>query len=110
MSMIANSKDECVEVIYSRSLYGTDKSHMKRIQDTNHKYPCVYTVNSKSQITYYYSAKQHGHFGIPKFIWSNGRISSIGSYVDIAGDYGLTQFAYAIVDEPTNLMKIKNSF
>ena len=50
------------------------------------------------------------HFGISKFIWSNGRISSIGSYVDTNGDYGLTQFAYAIVDKPENLQKIKEVF
>jgi hypothetical protein len=74
------------------------------------KYPCVYTVNSKSEITYYYSSKQHGHYEVPKFIWSNGRISSIGSYVDINGDYGLTQFAYAIIDKPENLQKIKEVF
>ena len=110
MSMIAEPNEENVEVIYSRSLYGTDKKHMSRTKTEEYKYPCVYTVNSKSEITYYYSSKQHGHYEVPKFIWSNGRISSIGSYVDINGDYGLTQFAYAIVDKPENLQKIKEVF
>ena len=110
MSMIAKNGEENVDVIYERSLYGTDKKHMSKTKTEEYKYPCVYTVNSKSEITYYYSSKQHGHFGVPKFIWSNGRISSIGSYVDINGDYGLTQFAYAIVDKPENLPKIKEVF
>jgi len=110
MSMIAKNGEESVDVIYSRSLYGTDKKHMSRTKTEECKYPCVYTVNSKSEITYYYSSKQHGHYEVPKFIWSNGRISSIGSYVDINGDYGLTQFAYAIVDKPENLQKIKEVF
>jgi hypothetical protein len=110
MSMIATNGEESVEVMYSRSLYGTDKKHMSRKKTDEYKYPCVYTVNSKSEITYYYSSKQHGHYEVPKFIWSNGRISSIGSYVDMNGDYGLTQFAYAIVDKPENLQKIKEVF
>jgi hypothetical protein len=110
MSMIAKPNEECINIIHDYSLYETRKKWMSRIKNDEYKYPCVYTVNSKNEITYYYSSKQHGHYGIPKFIWSNGRISSIGSYVDINGDYGLTQFAYAIVDEPNNLYKIKEVF
>ena len=110
MSMIAENEEENVDVIYSRSLYGTDKKHMTRTKTEECKYPCVYTVNSKSELTYYYSSKKHGHYEVPKFVWSNGRISSIGSYVDINGDYGLTQFAYAIVDKPENLPQIKEVF
>jgi hypothetical protein len=83
---------------------------MQRTKDEKYKYPCVYTVNSKSNITYYYSSEKKGHYGVSKLIWSNGRISSIGSYIDINGDYGLTQFAYAIIDKPENLHKIKEAF
>jgi len=106
--MSRTKTEESVNVIYSRSLYGTDKKHMSRTTTEECKYPCVYTVNSKSEPTYFYSSKQHGHFGIPKLIWSNG--GNPGSYVDTNGDYGLTQFAYAIVDDPENLPKIKNVF
>jgi len=106
MSMIA--KDESVNILYSRSLYGSDKSHMSKVETSEYKYPCVYTVNSKGILTFCHSSKQNGHFGVPKLIWSNGGNS--GSYVDINGDYGLTQFSYAIVDEPENLQKIKEVF
>jgi hypothetical protein len=106
MSMIATCEN--VNVLYSRSLYGTDKSWMSRTQTEKHCYPCVYTVNSKGVPTFFYSSKQNGHFGIPKLIWSNG--GNPGSYLDINGEYGITQFAYAIVDAPENLQKIKNVF
>lgn len=106
MSMIA--KDEHVNVLYSRSLYGTDKTWMSRTQTDKYCYPCVYTVNSKAIPTFFYSSKQNGHFGIPKLIWSNG--GNPGSYLDINGEYGLTQFAYAIIDTPENLQKIKKVF
>ena len=108
MSMIAKNGEENVNVIHDYSLYETRKSWMSKTKTEEYKYPCVYTVNSKSEITYYYSSKQHGHFGVPKLIWSNG--GNPGSYIDSNGDYGLTQFAYAIVDKPSNLPKIKEVF
>ena len=110
MSMIAKPNEENVDVIHDYSLYETRKSWMSKTKTEEYKYPCVYTVNSKSEPSFFYSSIKHGQFGVPKFIWSNGRISSIGSYVDINGDYGLTQFAYAIVDKPENLPKIKEVF
>lgn len=40
-------------------------------------------------------------------IWSNGRVISVGIVIDKRGEYGLTQFSYAIVDDLENLKKIK---
>ena len=81
------------------------------------EYPCSYTINNEGILTNgngenrpWYSSIKKGHFGIPKLIWSNGRITSIGSYVDDTGKYGLTQFSYAIVDTPENLPLIKKAF
>ena len=74
MSMIAKNGEESVNVIHDYSLYETRKSWMSRTKTEECKYPCIYTVNSKNEPTYFYSSKQHGHFGISKFIWSNGRI------------------------------------
>ena len=110
MSLIAKENDTKVTIIHSYYVYETRKKHMAKIKNDMFKYPCVYTVNSKDELTYFYSAVQHGHYGIPKLIWSNGRISSIGSYIDCKGQYGLTQFAYALVDEINNLNNIKKAF
>jgi hypothetical protein len=99
-----------MDILYSSSLYDHRKKYMSKTKTEEFKYSCVYTVNSKSEVKLYYSSKQHGHFGVPKLIWGNGAILSIGSYIDINGDYGLTDFAYAIVDKPENLPKIKAVF
>jgi hypothetical protein len=108
--LIANDDEETVELIYSRSDYGTDKKHTSKQQSDEFIYPVVYTVNYLSQPTFYYSStNQKGHYGKPKVIWSNGRISSIGNYVDSNGEYALTQFAYAIVDTVENLENIKSA-
>jgi len=38
------------------------------------------------------------------------RLGRPKSLIDINGDYGLTEYAYAIVDKPENLQKIKDVF
>ena len=57
-----------------------------------------------------YSSKNEGFIGLKKLMWSNGSIKSIGSVIDNEGKYGLTQFAYGIVDEGDNLENIKKAF
>jgi hypothetical protein len=110
-SLIANENEKSVDILYSRSSYGTDKENTSNAKDNKFVYPCVYTVTSESIPTLFYSSvNTKGHFNIPKLIWSNGRISSIGSYIDETGEFGLTQFAYAIVDNPKTLPLIKQAF
>jgi len=109
-SLLAKEDEEKVTILHSFSNYETRKSWVSKTQNNEFIYPCVYTVNYLSQPTFYYSnINEKGHFGIPKVIWSNGRISSVGSYIDETGEFGLTQFSYAIVDEVENLPLIKTA-
>ena len=109
-TLLAKEGEETVEMIHSYSDYETRKSWMSKTQTNEFTHPVVYTVDYLSQPTFYYSStNQKGHFGKPKVIWSNGRISSIGNYIDETGEFGLTQFAYAIVDEVENLENIKKA-
>jgi hypothetical protein len=107
-SLLAKEDEEKVTILHSFSNYETRKSWVSKTQNNEFIYPCVYTVNYLSQPTFHYSStNENGHFGVPKVIWSNGRISSVGSYIDETGEFGLTQFSYAIVDEVKNLPFIK---
>ena len=108
--LLAKEGDEKCEVLHSESLYEIRKKWMSNEKSDEYKYPCVYTINSKSEIKHRYSSKNNGHIGIKKFMWSNGRIKSIGSVIDKEGKYGLTQFAYGIVDDEENLENIKKAF
>lgn len=107
-SLVAKQGEEKLNIIHDYSCYETRKKWMSKIQTTTKIHPCIYTVNSKHNPTFFYSEKVTGHFGIPKLIWSNG--ANPGSLIDADGIYGLTQFAYAIVDTPTNLPYIKAVF
>ena len=103
----SKNNDEAVKVYYSRSMYGTDKSWVSSKNNDTFKYPCCYSITQKDGLKLYYSNADKGHFNVPKVIWSNG----LGTYpiVDKIGEYGLTQFCYAIVDDIENLEKIEKA-
>jgi hypothetical protein len=88
-------------------MYGTDKDNMNDNKNDIYKFNCIYSITQKDGCKFKYSKEKKGHFGIPKVIWSNGA----GTYpiIDENGKYGLTQFAYAIVDKKQNLQKIKDA-
>jgi hypothetical protein len=99
--------EERVNTLFSRSAYGNDKPNMSKEQTEEYKYPCVYLTYKDGSVKYMYSnINTKGHFGIPKVIFSNGISTPI---IDINGEYGLTNFSYAIVDESKNLERIKEA-
>lgn len=104
-SLLADKEN--AKVLYERSMYGTDKINMSLEKNDEFNLPCVYTITQKNGIKVWYSSQNKGHFGVSKLIWTNG----LGTYpiVDMNGEYGLTQFSYAIVDKTENLEKIKNA-
>jgi hypothetical protein len=104
-SLIARPREERVEVLHSYSSYETRKPHVSKTQTEEFKYPVIYHVSRSTGPTFQWSSRNDlGHFGIPKIIW--GRSARTGFYLDIDGKYGLTEFAYAILDTPENLEKI----
>ena len=108
--LIAQENEEKCEVLHSHSFYDPRKTWMSESKSIEHKYPCVYTINKEHEIKHRYSSENLGHIGHPKLMWSNGRIKSIGSVIDKDGFYGLTCFAYGIVDKVENLNSIKKAF
>jgi hypothetical protein len=97
-----------VQILNSSSNYETRKSHISKERTEEFKYPCVYTTLSTDVVNFWYSnTNEKGHFGIPKVIWSNGTASK--PIIDFNGEYGLTQFAYAIVDDIDNLPYIQKA-
>ena len=99
---------EKTQVLYSRSAYGSDKPHTSKQKDNTYQYPCVYMCLKDGTIKCWWSnCNDKGYFGVPKVIWSNGGGASV--HTDPTGQYGLTQFAFAIVDEPENLENIKKA-
>jgi len=94
-------------IIYNRSNYGSDKKWMSKEKTEEFKYPCVYTINKNNELSLRYSnTNTKGHFGITKFIISNGS----GFHKDIEGKYGLTQWAYYIKCKKENMDDIERCF
>ena len=106
-NIIAINDEEKCNVLYSRYCYGSDKHWMNKNKNDEFRYPCIYTILKKGTINLRWSnTNGNGHFGIPKVIWSNGTSMP---FVDSKGKYGLTEFAYAIVDSIENLENIKKA-
>ncbi len=111
--LIAKPSETRVNVLHSFSDYfvhpGGDKSKpwMSKTKSEEFKYPCIYSILKDGTKSLYFSkTKEKGHFGIPKVIFSNG--TSL-PFVDHKGDYGLTQFAYAVIDSPSVLQLISKA-
>jgi hypothetical protein len=102
--LLSKNKTNLIDLLRDSSSYHTQK---KWIINKKTIYPCIYSITQKDGCKFKYSKEKKGHFGIPKVIWSNGA----GTYpiIDENGKYGLTEFAYAIIDDKQNLEKIKEA-
>lgn len=94
--LLASDDEDKVNVLYSRSKYGTDKSHMSKAKNDKNTFTCIYSVLKNNVPTFFYSTEDRGHFGIKKVIFGNGANPTF--MMDTSGEYGLTQFAFGIVD------------
>ena len=118
---------ERVNLLYSRSLYEirndnmskekivllhncdyhNQRPYMSKEEGNGFIYPCVYITCKDGSKQVWYSNIKKGHFGTPKVIFSNGRSSA--PIIDELGEYGLTQFAYGIVDDVEKLPHIQKA-
>lgn len=107
--LFAKEGEEKVNILYSSSDYGNyKKEQMSKEQTDEHKYPCIYyTYKDGSCKLFYSNTNQKGHFGIPKVIWSVG--SATTPFLDERGEFGVMNFASAIIDEPKNLPFIQKA-
>ena len=104
--LIKNSEDG-VQVLRD-SKYHSQYSHVSKTKHDNYIYPLVnYIKKDDTMRLFYTDDNTKGHFGIAKLILSTGKMKSVGTVLDLQGEYGLTEFAFAIVDEPQALVLIK---
>jgi len=101
------TNEDAVEIIFDSSYHtsnGGENCRTRNIKDEIFKYPCVYGLPIQGLKFFYSKTKNRGHFGIPKLILVKASTKSI---IDLDGAYGMTQFAYGIIDTPDNLIKIQ---
>jgi hypothetical protein len=98
------------EVIYSRSLYGSDKKWISKTADKEYKYPVVHTMTQKGN-SFIWSKENKGHIGIKKVILNFGRHQY--PYNDYDGKYGMSQISYGLEidnkEDGDNICKAINS-
>ena len=102
----AKNDNDRVEIIRD-SAYHHMNNRTSKSKDDNFKYPCIYTITEKNGAKYIYSrTKDKGHFGKSKLIMKDGANSSV---IDFTGSYGMTEFAFGIVDKPYNLIRMQKA-
>ncbi len=106
--MIAKTGEKKCEVLFSYSAYEKRQEWMNETSSDYFKYPCVYSILKNGKVNLIYSStKNNGHFGIPKLICGAG--ANPTSFIDNLGEYGMTQWAFGIVDEEKNLSLIQKA-
>ena len=82
------------EVLYSRTIYGTDKKNITKTQTEMNPLPVVHNMTKKDGLGFVYSSEDKGHFGVSKVILSFGRHQY--PYNDWKGEYGMSQICYGL--------------
>jgi len=101
--LVAQGDEEKVNVVRT---YACDRRrpHMSDIEDEVHKYPCILSINSVNQPKLSWSSTNtKGFFSVPKVVFSNG----VGVIADRIGEYGMSEWAKAILADPDDLDSIK---
>jgi hypothetical protein len=103
--IIAKQNEQKIEILHSWSAYESRKNYISKIENNVNRYPCVYYINKDSSASYIWSSdNSFGHFGVPKIIYASGDGSLKGQYVyDKNGEFGMSQFAFGIIDSVKNL-------
>jgi hypothetical protein len=101
LEFLANEDEETVE--YTTGRYHSQKPFYSKEQVGDFKYPVVDSIQKSHDGAklHWSSTDERGDYGVSKAICSNGG----GAFAidDSEGRYGLSQFAYGIVDTPENV-------
>ena len=101
--LLPKGEEDSVKILYSRSMYGTDKKNMSKEKVGNFKYPCIYMISKEGEFKFFYSNIKKEHFNETKVMVPPGRISSVNVVGDKNGDYGLCQFAWGVKCNKTDI-------
>lgn len=99
--ILIKNKNDGVNVLYSRSVYGSDKSSVKKEKDMIFRFPVIHGIQKSNQKFLYTNKKnKQGGFGVPKVIFNK-----FGGWnkpiLDTEGKYGMSEsvFAFPISSE-----------
>ena len=113
--IIAKDGEERVDVRHSSAMFCAARDWMRDGREGGHVHPCVWSVSRREEsrtargggLTLHWSstrtpppaAGRPAHFGVPKAIFGIWNQSGI-PHADLEGEYGLTQHAAGIADDP----------
>jgi hypothetical protein len=95
--ILTTNRNEGMNVMYSRSVYGSDKKSVKINSDNRFKYKVIHAIHADDSRVYLYTDKKdtEGGFGIPKVIF-NGYGGWNKPILDEKGKYGMSQVVFGL--------------
>lgn len=111
-SLLAMEGEDRVDLVFDNVFHTQGKrgTLLSPSRTGRYKHPCVYIVPKKGDPKFFYSNRrleEKGHFGSSKVIFGGDAFGSV--MCDPEGEYGLTNFAVAILDEPENLENLRKA-
>ena len=110
--LLAKEGEESVDLVFDNLFHTQGKrgTLLSPSKTGRYKHPCVYIVPKNGDPKFFYSNKRldaKGHFGSSKVIFGGDAFGSV--MCDPEGEYGLTNFAVAILDDPENLENLRKA-
>jgi hypothetical protein len=99
-NLLCKKRENCLQVIYSRNQFGTDKEWVSEKKSAKFKYPVVHSTPGDGPRIYWSATKEPDvrnsvkMFGQKKVIFGESGINDV--IVDLKGDYGMTQGAIGL--------------
>ena len=99
-NLLCKKRENCLEVIYSRNQFGTDKEWIHQTKKGSFTYPVVHSTPGDGARIYWSNTKNPDirnsveMFGISKVIFGESGINDV--IVDLDGKYGMTQGAIGL--------------
>ena len=103
-SLIAKEGEERAKVVYSKSMYfSSDRSIMSHERTDEFQFPCIHSISLvDASLNVRWSNRKLDFFGVPKVVFGIAHSSGI-PHVDREGEYGLTEMAAGLLDDPDNM-------
>ena len=94
-NILKKNDQDAVPIIYSRSIYGSDKKdRMSSIETEEFKYPCIHSIPQTGTRYMYSNVNDKGHFGVSKVIFGDTGMNDV--IIDMDGEYCMTNHSMAI--------------
>ncbi len=110
-NLVAKNNEQKIEILHD-SAYHTILEWVSKEKSDKFCYPVVNSITKTKGLTFYWSSvNNRGHYRVPKVMLAkiNGGKADDKAWIDLTGEYAISQYMFAIIDKPENFENIKKA-